>query len=284
MKRYSYTVIAVSLFILPFLATGHPSSKPDKGKKYPSCYRSNIIADGRAGEWQDSLFLLNPDAKVSYAMANDSGNLYLCLKVYDDSQQMKLLRGGMEVWIDPAGKKGESCGIRFPLSTTLNPGGKGGMHTNDPNAMKQAKLMFLLQAKDMELVGFRDGLNGLCNSMQNKTGVKAVLNLDSTNILICETKIPFSVFKTDVSRSNPLSVGFIIKGMERPKPQSGEDSHGGEMDNHEPGSGIGGGYGGQGGEGQHRHDGTGSQGGMAPQSRQAIFEDTPMWLKIVIAH
>jgi hypothetical protein len=281
MKRLILTVILLSFLVTPFLSWAHPSSKKEKGKKYPSVYRSHIIIDGKANEWPDSLFFLNPDAKIRYAVVNDSNNLYLCFKVFDDGQQMKMLRGGMEVWIDPAGKKSQQCGILFPLSTTLNPGGKMGMHSDDPNAVKQAKLMFILQAKDMELKGFRNEVNGMFSNIAGRSGVKAVLKLDSTNILIYEAVIPFTDFKADLFVSNPLSVGFIIKGLERPKQQDGEDARGSDMEGHEGGGGIGEGYGGS---GHHRHDGSPNEGSGPGNSHQAIFEDTPMWLKLTIAH
>jgi hypothetical protein len=275
--------------VIPFIALSHPISKKEKGKKYPSFYQKHIVIDGKADEWADSLFFLNPDAKIRYAVVNDSNNLYLCLKVFDDNQQLKLLRGGMEVWIDPAGKKTEICGIRYPLSTTLNPGGKAGWHSGDPNVIKQFKLLFLLQAKDMELTGFKDGINGLLSNVINRTGVQAIIKLDSANILIYEAKIPLKIFKTDLTQANPLSVGFIIKGLEHPKMQGGEDSREGGMENHEGRSGMGGGFGGggrggHGGEGHSHQQSNQNEGGDPGTTRQTMFEDTSMWLKLSIAH
>lgn len=290
MKRIFISIILTAFMVAPLIAWSHSISKKEKGKKYPSIYRSQIIIDGKANEWADSLFFLNPDAKIRYAVVNDSNNLYLCLKVFDDSQQMKLLRGGMEVWIDPAGKKTEVCGIRYPLSTTLNPGSKMGGRSGDPNGIKQLKLLFLLQAKDMELTGFKDGINGLLSNIINKTGVQIVIKLDSTNILIYEAKIPLSDFKSDLTKAEPLSVGFIIKGMERPKMKDGEDSHGGGMENHEGGGGMGGRYGGGGmgghsGGGHSHQEGNRDEGGESGKSpRQGMFDDTSMWLKLSIAH
>lgn len=287
-KRNFIQTITGILMILPLIAWSHSVSNKEKGKKYPSFYNSHIIIDGKSNEWPDSLFFLNPDAKIRYAVVNDSSNLYLCLKVFDDNQQIKLLRGGMEVWIDPSGKKAENCGIRYPLSTTLNPAGKSGLHTGDPSGIKQVKLIYLLQAKDMELTGFKNGINGLVSNFGNKTGVQTCIKLDSTNILIYEAKIPLSVFKSDPSNSNPLSVGFVIKGIEHPKMREGEDSHGGSMENHE-GGGMGGGFegGGRGGHGggghshmQNNHNETGSP---ETNSRQMMYEDTSIWLKISIA-
>jgi len=289
MKRISPSIILLILIVVPFISWSHPTSKKEKGKKYPSIYKSHIIIDGKANEWPDSLFFLNPDAKIRYAIVNDSNNIYLCLKVFDDNQQMKMLRGGMEVWIDPAGKKNEICGIRYPLSTTLNPGNKtGSWRSGDPSGIKQLKLIYLLQAKDMELTGFKNGINGLVSNHTNKTGVQTIIKLDSTNILIYEAKIPLAVFKTDLTQSNPLSVGFILKGLERPKMQEGEDSHEGGMGgNHEGGGGMGGGYGGRGGHGGggHNHqESSGNEGSEPGNSHQTMFEDTPMWFKIAIAH
>ncbi len=243
------------------------------------------MIDGKANEWDDSLFFLDPDSRIRYAVVNDSNNLYLCLKVFDDYQQMKLLRGGLEVWVDPAGKKHEVCGIRFPLSTTLNPGNKTGWNPGDPSWIKKIKLLYLLQAKDMELTGFKEGINGLRSNVTNNTGVQNVLKLDSTNILIYEVKIPFTNFKTDVAKAIPLSVGFIIKGLERPKMQDGQDSHGNGMENREGGGEMGNRYGGEG-RGGHSHQDANrnEEGGSGRNPRQIMFEDTSIWFKLSIAH
>lgn len=162
------------------------------------------------------------------------------------------------------------------------------MRPGDPSAMQQMKLLLLLQAKDMELTGFRDGINGLVSNIANRTGVKTVIKLDSANILVYEAKIPLNAFKTDLAKANPLSVGFIIKGIERPKMQEDENSRGGERENREVERGMGGRFGGEGGGGygggHHHQDGTRSEEGGTGQSRQMIFEDTPMWFRIAIAH
>jgi hypothetical protein len=152
------------------------------------------------------------------------------------------------------------------------------------------KLLFLLQAKDMELTGFKEGINGLQRSITNKTGVQTVLKLDSTNILIYEAKIPFAIFTSDLTKAEPFAVGFILKGLERPKIQEGEDAHGGGMENRKGSGGIGGGYGGEGRDG-HGGGGYNRQGSNRNETgepgnnpRQMMFEDTSMWIKLSVAH
>src|SRR5690242_21461890 len=62
----------------------------------------------------DSSFM-DSDNKLLYGVRNDAQNLYFSFRVINDATQMKILRGGMTLWLDSTGNKNERTGIKFPL-------------------------------------------------------------------------------------------------------------------------------------------------------------------------
>jgi hypothetical protein len=66
---------------------------------------TKITVDGKIPEWPSPLRFYDYKTKINYAISNDRRNIYVCMKIFDESQQIKVLRGGMEFRIDTAGKK-----------------------------------------------------------------------------------------------------------------------------------------------------------------------------------
>jgi hypothetical protein len=282
MKRIMFSkfimFVFAGLLIIPLISPAHPSGK-GKENKFSGVFHPGVVIDGKAGDWNDSLFFFNAESGVYYSMANDSNSLVFCAKVCDEGQQMKALREGVEIRIDPKGKKSGIYSLRFPLSTTLKPTMPPGGN-QDPKSRRNARLVYILQAKDMELAGFKPEFNGIQSNTGGKGGAKAVMMLDSTGVLIWEARIPFKLFNTDLTKSEPLSAGIIIHGMNSQKPRNGEESH------HNEGGGIGGNPGGQY-PGGNPGMGQGMEGGYngdrpRPGSNDKMTEDVSLWKKFII--
>ena len=149
----------------------------------------------------------------------------------------------------------------------------GRMNPDDKRSRKTMQLMFLLKMQDMEVTGFRNGVNGMQNTKSGKNGFLAALNWDSTNVMVYEARIPFSAFITDVKEANPLTVGIIIKGATKPKPEDNDAA----MQN----QGQGGMPGRQGGMNQGGMGGGGSM--QSYGANMKIFEDDEIWQSISVA-
>jgi hypothetical protein len=267
------------LILLLFLLSGSlfpvasPSS-PEKNKKYPALYCGNIVVDGNPGEWPTTSFQTNKDAFLVFAVANDSANLYFCIKIKDEKQQMRVMRSGMDLWIDVKGKKKKETGICFPLSHTLPPGDNRSMASGGRPDPKKMRLMFLLQVKEMELKGFREGLNGMVNNKANRSGIMAVINWDSANSMVYEARIPFRSLNADITALDHVSVGMIMKALPKPQGQPGEGRQ-------------------EGGIGMNDHEGTGGQrppggqpregGSYGFDDRNQLFDDVAAWTEAGIA-
>jgi hypothetical protein len=167
------------------------------------------VIDGKMKDWGDSL-LFDNSTKLIYSISNDESALYIAVKATDRFQQMKIVQGGMEIWIDFKAKKSKSTGIKFPLgedgmSTALNrPSGQ------DPKEMRQQMRRKLLT---MELTGFKDGLNG-AQSVYSDLQVKPVIDWDDKDDMIYEVVIPFAALEESYRNNlNNMSIGIVIKGL-----------------------------------------------------------------------
>ncbi|MCX6245292.1 MAG: hypothetical protein NTU98_11375 [Bacteroidetes bacterium] len=262
-----------SLFLIIFMVSiyGFPSNPDhsDKGKKYPSVYKEGIIVNGNSHEWEPSLFGFKEDAHTNYAIVNDSAALYVCIRMADEPQQMKALSNGMEILINSKGKKKPEATLQFPIGKKMNPELR--------RDRKTTHLMYLLQMQDMDLTGFREGINGFQKIKSGKSGITVALNWDSANVMVYEARIPFQCFATDVRNAEPLSVGIIIKGA--PKPKEGEGSGTAEGNPSDM----------QGGRG-HERPGSMPQDGMGMDGEthsmggnMKMFEDDEIWRHIEVA-
>jgi hypothetical protein len=70
-----------------------------------------IKIDGNISEWQRLTNI--PGENISFGFSNDSTNLYISMITSDENKISAILRGGLEVWIDP-GKPNDKIGIRYP--------------------------------------------------------------------------------------------------------------------------------------------------------------------------
>ena len=76
----------------------------------------NHLLDGKVSEWPAQKFETDPASEFKYAIDNDKQNLYLVLTITSFREQMKIMHQGMNLYIDPKGKKKEGKGIEFPVT------------------------------------------------------------------------------------------------------------------------------------------------------------------------
>ncbi len=268
MQMKSYTLI-LALILIDIFAFSRTLNYMDKGKKYPATFKEGITVDGNSREWENSLFSFNKSAQVNYAIVNDTGAFYICLRIADDATQIKVLLSGVELRFNSKGKKKAEATLHFPIGSRMN--------QEVQHNRKTLHLMYLLQMQDMELSGFKNGANGSQNIKSGKNGFAASVNWDSTDIMVYEARIPFNVFLEDIRGANPLTVGIVIKGLPKPKEAQGDRSQ-------EEGSGEMQGGRGQGRSGGMHPGGMGREGQMQNSGgNMKMFEDDEIWRSIVVA-
>lgn len=278
-------IIGIVVSAIIFLTHGGFCSKdsiPDNGKKgYPAFYTRDLVVDGNPAEWPSKLFYNNNDAKVLYAVANDSSRLFFCLEILDQQSQMAVLHEGIVFWADPTGKKKETCSIRMIAKPKGSP----------PMNPKQKLQQF---TGEIKAGGFRESFNGTIPFEDKGKGFQAAIAYDDGGALVIEGCIPLLAFPADPNLSKCLSLGFII---EQRGGNSGEKGQQGEMHGNGPpggmqddmaggmqGGGHGGGNGMGGGRGQGGGHGDGQGGGQHNKNSQQDQSKTfKVWHKFSVA-
>lgn len=77
----------------------------------------NISVDGSAKEWGDSLRYYNAEKHINYSLANTKDTLYMAVRVFDRSEQTRILKASIAFSMNTKGKKKEGYSITFPLAT-----------------------------------------------------------------------------------------------------------------------------------------------------------------------
>lgn len=215
-----------------------------------------VNIDGIPSEWPEPFRYYDGDTKLQFAVANDTANLYLCLKVTDEPTQMRIFRGGLNIWIDPKGKKKETTGVTFPMSASMS-------SSDMPRSMQQSeagapipgqtyqkhdfntvKAKIIAHQQTVKLTGFF-GVPDQIAPLQNHYGINVAFGWDSLNILTIEYRIPIALVQfhhlMPGDTLHKFGLGFI-----EPPVEGGEGHHGGGEEGG-GGNGGGGGYGGRGG-------------------------------------
>jgi hypothetical protein len=229
---------------------------------------SKVTTDGKLREWSDPLRFFDEKSKISYTIANDRQNLFLCMEISDNDTKMKIIHGGMEFRIDTSDKKSFPIAFIFPTANEIVMV-KNNRTESPPESTSKGKTnryphvqKMLNHAEEVQLVGFKPPLNGTHSLLKNPGGISAAISIDSLGIMSYEAEIPFCTFFKDVltvADSNRV-FSYKIKISALPVPAG----HGGGGEGGR-GMGQGGGmsHGGGGGMGGGHHGGGGGQpGGM----------------------
>ena len=179
-----------------------------------------IEINGHADEWEKPLNFYENKTKLMFGLANDTTNLYICIRVPEESNQIKISRAGLVVNITSKGKEKKTVAVAYPL-------GSGGPMLLD-NAIDDEghanffyfKNEFLMQNLTMRVVGFPKG-NGVVPIMDTMNNVTASINWDSSRIMEYELKIPLEIvigmhFKS-WNFEKELVLEVAINGMEKSK-------------------------------------------------------------------
>ena len=178
------------------------------------------VMDGVTNEWPDSLFQFDKETSARYAIDNDAHQLYLALRISDFRTQMKLMRQGMNLYIDLKGKRKEGRSIEFPLKSqdgegyaAMNAQQGSDQHAKfDKKAFREAMALHLL---GMKLVGFGD-VEPTTQGLSTEGSANIGFTWDSADVMHIEYKLPFSMLAEGNSLDQKtISVGWKINGIEQ---------------------------------------------------------------------
>jgi hypothetical protein len=173
-----------------------------------------IVIDGSDADWGSSLTVFEKE-KIAVGVANDSDNLYLCLKVLDRSTQTQIIRRGLTLWFDSTGGNDRVFGVHFPIGLQASgfperageqqPGEdrqgeeiQGGEGQNDRSASRLQELSGMLH--EMEILGPTNIVVERLSTL-HAAGLEASLS-DSSGSLVYELKLPLRMMN-----GHPYAIG-----------------------------------------------------------------------------
>ncbi len=274
MQKSIFNTVLFLIAVIAICSCG--SSKHSKIKRLPGTWQaSQVTIDGSDKDWPSPYPEYDDKAMIGYAVSNDKDNLYITMETGDPATQLKILREGLTVWIDRKGDKEEETAINYPIPTGKTEqrqprqrnqqNGQQGLGEDRQQKQRmdlEDKVRAALNnAKEYSLQGFKS-----CNLQfpimeMDTCGIVVRIDIDSTNELIWEAKVPFKsfYFKSQLARSDkgkPISVCFETTAMNRPPGQGGGGGNNGSGSGFRPSIGFGGGMGmggmGMGSGGMHR--------------------------------
>jgi hypothetical protein len=177
-----------------------------------------IVADGNAIDWGLPLRFGNETGALQYAITNDKENLYISIASNDQNTQMKILRSGLKIYIDPKGKKGTDMYIAYPYQDEMDIHmGQRRIQNNDPNVMKKKMIM---DADQFSTNGFINMENRIYDATDT-SHIKVGMNFDSFNNLVLEAIIPLQYIldKPQFDKKAPnMSIGILVNNMGTQRP------------------------------------------------------------------
>ena len=263
---------------------------------------SPVIVDGDASDWQRPLMYYDKDSKLSYSITNDSTKLYLCFQIYDIETQMKIIRAGLQLWIDTVGGKEQQIGVLYPVAGTMVPLARDDYARStsaapDFDPIGRLRKNFLRSPGEIELAGFKSPIGGMV-PLHNAFGINVRINWDTmNNVMNYEAAIPFTTFYHPSIRPMDslltFGVQFTVNGIDHGKRGAGHESGesggggfpGGGATPGSPGSIGGGGYGGgmRGGAGGGRGGGHRGSEGQSGESGADLSHSETLKIRLRLA-
>jgi hypothetical protein len=226
--------------------------------------KNDVEIDAQNKEWHSPLPRYDKNTGINFDAANNSRNLYLILRVADETIQRQIMQNGLEVWINMDGKKKKTTGVTFPMPKAAGKPGNGtgrpsaegeGMPSEMP-AQGNAQNSTQNKRQGMSASGTDMGMTFLSGEL-TLTGflidngkqptkncpVRVALAKDASNCMVYELAIPFNTFYKEnlgpEDAATKCCIGFVVKA---PATTSNEESPEMGMS-----GGMGGGPGGMGG-------------------------------------
>ncbi|GAA4203351.1 hypothetical protein GCM10022289_19450 [Pedobacter jeongneungensis] len=241
-------------------------------------------ADGISNEWNEPLNQYNDATKLAFALANDDKNLYIIIESLDPQTTFSVLRGGITLNINTAGKKKEGMKLTFPLMEKPPMPKEGEEHRehaalpaerenemHDPAAMN----------KSIRVSGFKNIPDGELPAI-NQDGIETGMSIHPNRDLIYELSIPLAQLQVGLDLKKPLVYNIKINepgksGFKREGAPEGGNSGGRGRSGGRGGGGMGGG--GRGGMGGGGRGGMGGGGGQRPMQGGESSKSSDFWIK-----
>jgi hypothetical protein len=294
--QYRYALPVSFTLVITLLFSCGSSKHSKSAAVLPGTWQAQpVVIDGDSKDWPSPYPNYDSKGMVAYATSNDKENLYITMETGDELTQIKILKLGMNVYIDTTGHKEGQLHINYPLPNDNEPfditkDASGLKHENAAHPAGQWDKKINKAAQDANqyaLDGFYDCNGGYVVTQTTSCGIKIRLRIDEYKELVWEAAIPFKAIYgkntiTAADAGKPISVCFAIKGVKNPDTKTHDNPTGGAGTS---GGGGGGGMNNAGGVGMNSgHSGRGGggnrgagRGGTSNDPLQHLYESTKTW-------
>ncbi|MEL6676505.1 MAG: hypothetical protein AAFR61_30125 [Bacteroidota bacterium] len=241
-----------------------------------------IEVDGKTEEWDQDKMQYNSSTRLSYSFAKKDDRFYFLLKTTDQDRIGQFMRSGLEVWINPDGKRRKSYGVKYPLGMRammrqggMGMGPQGGMPSANPGENRKRVLDRMTQ--DVMLVNFYEsGREGIVyKKSDTEIPVEVEINLEEGPLFTYELSFPIEavggeakkgLWRIGITTPQATDSGNVPAGAGGGRPGGGGM---GRMGSASPGMGGGRPGGGMGGPG----------GGMRPSG---MASPLALWTRVAV--
>ena len=188
-------------------------------KDYPegTYQETAVIADGDLNEWNLPLRFGSSTGLAQYNITNDNENIYISLQTHDDATVIKILRAGVNIYIDPSAGHSKKINLAFPLpaSVPFSEFKNNGTAGVKPDRSEMRKSL-LIQANVFKTTGFQD-MEDRSYDVSDKSKIKVAVKSGTDNSLCYEAIIPLKyIYKNNnftKEKNKNLSVAVQINAM-----------------------------------------------------------------------
>lgn len=233
--------------------------------------RKPVVVDGNSQEWNEPLNNFNSETKLAFALGNDDKNLYLVIESLDEVTTGRLMRGGLTLNINTAGKKKDGIKLTF-LGMQRPPVPEGGMDSTFHHREKTERDPGV---KSISVSGFKNIADGIL-AMPNDAGIQVAAAFNQRRDYTCELAIPLAQLNLNGKEAKGIAYQLKINapGMNQEHHREGGAPHEGGMSR---GAGMHGGGGG----GRKSGGGRMNSGSEHEQGQNSAKSD--FWIKYELA-
>jgi hypothetical protein len=191
--------------------------------------QSKITADGDLNDWELPLRFQSVIGGMQYAVTNDNDNIYVSLHTSDDGTQNKILKAGVDIYIDPTGGDDKTMDISFPLKGSANQANEFPQNSTSKDRKDNVKTKqeMVMLSNTFNVSGFTTMENRLYD-IKDSSNIRVALKIDDAGNMGYEAIIPIKdvlgIPMTATEAGQKITVGVVINAL----PQ-----------NHKSGQGIG---------------------------------------------
>jgi uncharacterized membrane protein YgcG len=288
-----------TIFYILFSVQGHTEGFASNSKSIADSDIINHVLDGSVSEWPENKFEIDKGTNIKYAIDNNAQDLYAALTIPDFRTQMKMMRMGMNLFIDLKGKKKENRGIEFPVKREDGDytGGYSGERSDESRSnrdendqtngqrrkpdLKAIRNSMALNLIFMKLFGFTNG-DPVKQGLQMPGTAQISYAWDSADVMHIEYLIPLKMLNENVEslKQKNISIGWKINGVEMPATSS---SSFGTSSMGNSGGGGRSGRGGSGGFSRGSGSSTGNSNNFSQADREKMMEPQSFWTKFTLS-